>query len=89
MPFFSIVIPAYKNADYLEACVGSIRRQSFVDWEAIVVVDGSPDDSSAIATRLAESDRRVRVYRQAGERGDAPCQKERGLGCRGELHLSS
>lgn len=61
MPFFSIVIPAYKNADYLEACVGSIRRQSFVDWEAIVVVDGSPDDSSAIATRLAESDRRVRV----------------------------
>ena len=61
MPFFSIVIPAYKNADYLEACIGSIRRQSFVDWEAIVVVDGSPDDSSAIATRLAESDRRVRV----------------------------
>jgi len=51
MPFFSVVVPAYKNEAYLPDCLDSILSQSFQDWEAIVVVDGSPDGSSDIVRR--------------------------------------
>lgn len=61
MPFFSIVIPTYKNEKYLPECLESIQRQSFDDWEAVVVIDGSPDDSFGVATRYAEGDARIHV----------------------------
>ena len=58
MPRFSIVIPVYNNAQYLTACLSSLRDQTFDDWEAIVVIDASPDDASQIAHGFAESDDR-------------------------------
>lgn len=58
MPFFSIVVPAYKNEAYLPDCLDSIQSQSFRDWEAVVVVDGSPDCSSAIVRDYAQGDPR-------------------------------
>lgn len=61
MPYFSIIIPAYNSADYLSQCVASIQKQSFEDWEAVIVVDGSPDDSLLVAESLSKEDPRVRV----------------------------
>ena len=40
---FSVVIPAYNVADYLEKCVASVAAQTCADWEAILVDDGSTD----------------------------------------------
>ncbi len=37
MPRFSIVIAAYGNAEYLPACLESVRSQDYADWEAIVI----------------------------------------------------
>ena len=61
MPRFSIVIPSYGNAEYLPACLDSIRSQDCSDWEAVVVIDASPDNSLEIAREYAESDERFIV----------------------------
>lgn len=59
--FLSIVVPTYNNASYLPGCLQSIIDQPFQDWEAIVVVDGSPDESARIAIDFARQDARIRV----------------------------
>ena len=61
----SVVVPAYDVAAYLPACLDSVLAQSSslgrVGLEVVVVDDGSPDDSGAIAESYAARDPRVRV----------------------------
>ena len=47
-PFFSIVMPVYGVADYLEQTLQSVAAQTFEDFEVILVDDCSPDDSPKI-----------------------------------------
>jgi glycosyltransferase involved in cell wall biosynthesis len=42
-PKVSVIIPSYKTADLILACLDSVFAQTFTDFEAIVVNDGSPD----------------------------------------------
>lgn len=56
-----MVVPAYDVAAYLPACLDSLLAQSHRELEVIVVDDGSPDDSGAIADAYAARDARVRV----------------------------
>lgn len=42
-PKVSVIIPSYKTADLIPACLDSVFAQTFSDFEAIVVNDGSPD----------------------------------------------
>lgn len=64
MPFFSIIIPVYNVAPYLRECLDSILSQTFMDWEAICVDDGSTDGSGAILDEYAARDSRIRVIHQ-------------------------
>ena len=43
-PAISIIVPVYKAEAFLERCVDSILKQSFQDFELILVDDGSPDN---------------------------------------------
>ena len=63
-PFFSIVIPVYNVAPYLRECLDSVLAQTFSDWEAICVDDGSTDGSGAILDEYAARDSRFRVVHQ-------------------------
>ena len=63
-PFFSIIIPIYNIAPYLRECLDSVASQTFVDWEAICVDDGSTDDSAMILYEVAAQDSRFKVVRQ-------------------------
>lgn len=47
-PFFSIIIPVYNSEEYLSECLDSIKRQTFTDYEVILVDDGSSDSSLSI-----------------------------------------
>ncbi|HWQ52527.1 MAG TPA: glycosyltransferase family A protein [Bryobacteraceae bacterium] len=58
----SVVIPLYNKAERLPACLDSIARQTFRDFEAIVVDDGSTDDGPGFAQ--AYPDPRFRLIRQ-------------------------
>lgn len=61
MPRISVIVPVYNTEDYLEACLESILRQSFSDFEVIVVDDGSTDSCPGICDEYAARDCRIRV----------------------------
>jgi glycosyltransferase involved in cell wall biosynthesis len=61
-PLVSVVLPVYNGAAFVEQAVHSILEQTLVDWELLIVDDGSLDDSRQICENLARSESRVRVY---------------------------
>ena len=61
MPAISIIIPVYKVEKYLRRCLDSVLNQTFSDWEAICVNDGSPDNSGKILAEYAEHDKRFKI----------------------------
>ena len=63
-PKFSIIIPVYNVAPYLRECLDSVLAQTFTDWEAICVDDGSTDGSGAILDEYAAKDQRFKVVHQ-------------------------
>ncbi len=60
-PYISIIIPVYKSEDYLKTSVESILRQTFTDFELLLVDDCSPDNSGAICDEYAKKDSRIKV----------------------------
>ena len=61
----SIVIPIYNSAKYLDECLASILRQTYKDFECILVDDGSRDNSLEICQRYASEDNRLKCISQA------------------------
>ena len=81
---FSVVIPAYNVAEYLEKCVASVRAQTCADWEVLLVDDGSTDGiTGALCDALRQGDDRIRVIHQ--ENGGLGAARNTGLeAARGE-----
>lgn len=52
VPVVSVIMPCYKQAEFLREAVESVVAQTFTDWELIVVDDGSPDDTAATAEAI-------------------------------------
>lgn len=61
---FSIIIPVYNVEQYLDKCLKSISKQTFLDFECIIVDDGSPDNSNAIIDKYVNKDQRFKVIHQ-------------------------
>lgn len=57
----SIIVPIYKVEEYLERCIQSILKQTYNEYELILVDDGSPDNCGEICDRYAEIDNRIKV----------------------------
>lgn len=57
----SVIIPAYNAQAYLRECLESVLAQSFSDWEAIIVNDGSTDSTREIAAGFTVRDSRFRL----------------------------
>lgn len=64
MPHISVIIPVYNVAAYLRECLDSLVSQTFSDWEALCVDDGSTDESGIILDEYAAKDRRIKVFHQ-------------------------
>lgn len=60
----SIIIPVYRVEHVLDRCIESVRQQSFVDWEMILVDDGSPDKCPQMCDEWAKNDKRIKVIHQ-------------------------
>lgn len=69
---FSIVIPVYNVEAYLEGCLFSVLNQTYSNWEAILVDDGSPDNCPQLCDKYAERDSRIIVvHKENGGLSDA------------------
>lgn len=64
MAKISVVIPVYNVESYLDATLQSVLQQSFHDFEAICINDGSDDSSEEILWKYAKQDERIKVISQ-------------------------
>jgi len=62
MPEVSIIVPCYNHGHYLSDALQSVLAQTFADWEAIIVDDGSTDDTRSVAAQFV--DPRIRYIYQ-------------------------
>lgn len=58
----SIIIPVYNSEKYLRKCLDSIVTQTYTNFEAVLVDDGSTDNSGKICDEYAAKDKRFRVF---------------------------
>lgn len=61
---YSIIVPAYNVAQYIEECVESVLNQNYDNYEVIVVDDGATDETPQIIDNLAQKSKKVRVIHQ-------------------------
>jgi glycosyltransferase involved in cell wall biosynthesis len=61
MPSFSILMANYNNDLFIGEAIESVLAQTFLDWELVIVDDGSSDDSLARIDKYL-SDNRIRLY---------------------------
>lgn len=72
MPKISIIVPVYNTEEYIHRCIDSILAQTFVDFELILVDDGSPDRCGEICDEYALIDSRIKViHKKNGGLSDA------------------
>ncbi len=60
----SIIVPVYNVEKYLDQCIDSIIKQTYTDWECILINDGSSDNSGIICDCWKERDSRIIVVHQ-------------------------
>ena len=65
-PIVSVVIPTYNHARFLRKAIDSVRRQTFTEWEAIVVNNYSDDDTEAVVASFADPRIRLENFRNNG-----------------------
>lgn len=65
----SIVLPVYNAQEYIRKCIDSILKQSYPDWELIIVDNGSEDDSFQICHEYAKEEERIFVLHQYRNQG--------------------
>jgi cellulose synthase/poly-beta-1,6-N-acetylglucosamine synthase-like glycosyltransferase len=63
-PTVSILTPAFNSAKFIRQTLDSAQRQTFTDFEMIVVDDGSTDDTRSVVEEYAERDPRIRIISQ-------------------------
>lgn len=77
-PFFSVVVPCCDVAPYLRECLDSLLGQPFGDWEGLLEVEESKDETEAVAREYAAANPRFRV--SAGPRtGSCSVPRNRGI----------
>lgn len=60
-PYITIIVPFWNSASTLTKCIESILRQTIVDWELILVDDGSTDEGNKICNQYIKNDQRIHL----------------------------
>lgn len=63
----SVIIPIYNSEKYLSKCIESVKRQSYINLEIILIDDGSTDGSAKICKKYANTDKRIKFFRQRNQ----------------------
>lgn len=61
----TIIVPIYNVEKYVRECILGVITQSFVDWELLLIDDGSTDQSGNICDEYSERDARIKVIHKS------------------------
>lgn len=61
-PLVSIIIPTFNRAKLIPETLNSIINQTYLNWECLVIDDGSLDDTNEVLKRYAEQDHRIKYF---------------------------
>jgi len=64
LPKVSIIIPCYNYGHLINQTLICLQNQSYTDWEAIIVDDGSTDNTKEVVHKFAEADKRFLYIHQ-------------------------
>ncbi|MCH5248437.1 MAG: glycosyltransferase family 2 protein [Lachnospiraceae bacterium] len=65
----SIIVPIYNGGDYIDRCVGSILKQTYTEWELLLMDGASSDDSPQLCDEWQRRDKRIRAFHSERNRG--------------------
>jgi cellulose synthase/poly-beta-1,6-N-acetylglucosamine synthase-like glycosyltransferase len=75
-PLVSVVIPAYNAARFITETLESVFKQTYTNWEIVLIDDGSTDNTRAVLEPTwTESDI---IFRKTGNRRSAQCRSAQG-----------
>ena len=61
-PMFSIVLPTYNREKFLTETINSVIKQSFKNWELIIIDDGSTDNTKKEIEKIVNNDSRIKYF---------------------------
>lgn len=80
----SIIIPSYNRSTVIHRALDSIQRQSYKEWECIVVDDGSTDDTQSVVAKYTEQDPRYKYLLNNRKKGAQGARNTGILAAQGE-----
>ena len=63
----SIIVPCYNQAQYLSESLDSVLAQTYLDWECVIVNDGSSDNTETVAKAYCDKDARFKYLKQKNQ----------------------
>ena len=79
MHLISIIVPVYNVEKYIVECIESVIKQTYTEWELLLIDDGSTDCSGKICNDFALTDSRIKVFHK--KNGGQPSALNYGLDC--------
>ena len=73
----SIIIPVYNAGIYLDECIESVLKQTYLEWELLLIDDGSTDGSREKCEQYSSNDPRIKVI--YSERGGVSHARNTGI----------
>lgn len=67
MVTLSIIIPVYNKVEYIDSCLDAVLKQTFHDFELLLINDGSTDGSAEKCDLYAKRDKRIKVWHQKNQ----------------------
>ena len=83
-PAISVLMPSYNVEAYISEAIESVLRQTFADFEFVIMDDGSEDETPKIIQAYAKQDPRIRYFQRTHE-GYVAMLRYGLLECRGAL----
>ena len=74
-PLFYIIIPIYNVEKYLKTCLDSIKNQTYTNFKAIMINDGSTDNSAEIAQSYTQDERFILINQDNASVAEAKNQE--------------
>ena len=65
-PLVSILIPFKNTEEFIAECLESILKQTYTNWELLIIDDKSTDSSFTIVESFAQNDNRITLLKNSG-----------------------